>query len=492
MNEGIKGVTKPDSRKPSEGNPVWCASTNLVSLAMSAGHFNPARRDRLTACSAKKSARTNGQYLTDKETKLALQESGPFMSWLQSFLSTSQKSYKGASRVVQGLYRFYKFADSCFLEPLPDLVKNTPKVNDWLVSLKDLGIGPSGIQSLLKSLILYLDWLQQQQAATRDERASLEDVKAIYTMISRRLNKEKKTQVIWHREEEADCSWSDIVSAYNEAEKRAIERLQPALQKTQMTAEDVVLLRRTLMIGIVRANALRESAVYGMTIGEAEAGLQNKKENGAVVIRVHDHKTGRTSGSVEIHLGAHLTECFAVYLTCRKEVKALPNDRFFSQGGSKPMTTSLAIEFKNLSKAVNMSDIPSPTIFRKAVQSLAPVKTQKDREALAGLLHHSPGVAMLHYRRDTAADRQASRHILAQVLAMGKKTSHHARGDQEEPPSCSHPSGSIPGQENVVPPCSVIGQTPGSDGASVLLPTLGPLDLYAIESGDDTDTTSSE
>ena len=59
------------------------------------------------------------------------------------------------------------------------------------------------------------------------------------------------------------------------------------------------------MIGIVRANALRESAVYGMTIDEAEAGLQNKKENGEVVIRVHDHKTGRTSGSVEIHLGAH-------------------------------------------------------------------------------------------------------------------------------------------------------------------------------------------
>ena len=457
-------------------------------LAMSSGHFNPARRDRLTACSAKRAARTNGQYLTDRENKLAMEQSQPFLSWLQSFLSTSQKSFKGASRVVLGLYRFYKFADSDFRKPLPDLVKNTQLVNDWLMSIKDFGIGPSGLQSLVKCLILYLDWLHQQQMADckREEMEKIEGVKAIYARITRRLNKEKKTQVLWHREEEADCRWASIVGAYIEAEARALKRLEPVLKKPQLNQEEVVFLRRTLMLGMVRANALRESAVYGLTIGEAEEGLRRKTESGDLEIRVHDHKTGRTSGSVEVKLGPRLADIFKVYIRYRKQSRAQPNDPFFSQRGSKPMTTSLAIEFKNLAKAVQLSDIPSPTHLRKAVQSLAPVKTQKEREALAGLLHHSPGVAMMHYRRETSIDRQASRQLLSEVLAMGESTSPIIREelDRDTPDVETSSSPSTTRLHSSMQQCSA---SISAHLADVSVLPIKPLVSYAFDSEDDSD-----
>ena len=73
------------------------------------------------------------------------------------------------------------------------------------------------------------------------------------------------------------------------------------------------------------------------------------------------------------------------------------DEPFFRQNGHR-MTTSLSVEFGKLANTLGCSSLPSATKLRKAAQTLAPVETQREREAMAGLLHHSVTTAATHYR----------------------------------------------------------------------------------------------
>ena len=388
-------------------------------------HFNPARRDRQTGQRAVRQSKEDGLYLTKEEARCAFNRSRSFISWVQTYMSTSPKSEKEAKKATLGVYRFYKFCDPTFKQPLLSLIENTHEVNEWLESLKKLSIGPSGMQRLLKQLVLYLDWALQD-VVDRDKRERLEKVKSIYCRITRRLNGEKKTQSRWHREEENDFDWPSVVDRYNEAQRRAVARCRQLLHKRSSLVEDeVVLVRRSAMLAMVRANALRESAVYGLTVGEAN-GATWLVERGVrtLFFRVHDHKTGATSGSVEVRLEEEPAELFLLYGEYRRKcLDVKDEDKFFVQGRGKCMTTSLAIELRKLGTSLRLGVIPCPTRLRKAIQTLAPVDTQREREALAGLLHHSPAVATMYYRRQTQKDKQVSRNLLQKVLSAGNSDS---------------------------------------------------------------------
>ena len=186
-------------------------------------HVNLARRDRHTATTAVKCGRQRGAYLTKEEVRLVSRSLRPFESWLQSFMSTSTKSKAEAKRVTIGVYRFYKFCDPTFKEALLPLIKRTDLVNAWLTALDDMRLGPSGVQSLLKDLILYLDWAEQE-GSDRLERETICEVKVIYKRICRRFNREKKAQSRWRREEEDDVDWQAVVDRFNQAHDRALRK----------------------------------------------------------------------------------------------------------------------------------------------------------------------------------------------------------------------------------------------------------------------------
>ena len=152
-------------------------------------------------------------------------------------------------------------------------------------------------------------------------------------------------------------------------------------------------------------------------MGEARAARWSD-DGERLFFRVHNHKTGKTSGSVEVHLAKLEGQLFFLYAQYRRELGSLKDeDAFFVQGRASSMSTSLAIEFQKLATSLDLDCIPCPTRLRKAIQSLAPVETLRDREALAQLLHHSPAVAVTHYRRRTTEDKVVSRNLLHRVLA---------------------------------------------------------------------------
>ena len=106
-----------------------------------------------------------------------------------------------------------------------------------------------------------------------------------------------------------------------------------------------------------------------------------------------DHKTARTTGAVEVRLERRAS---ALFLLLRSFAKS-SSGPFFTQNGH-PMTTSLSIELSKLCTSLGVAAMPPPTDLRKAAHTLAEVETQRDREALAGMLHHSTATAATHYR----------------------------------------------------------------------------------------------
>ena len=397
-------------------------------------HVNVARRDRCTAAQAMKACRERGAYLSREEVLMALRSSRRFEAWLQSFMATSTKTKSEAKRVITGVFRFYKFCDPTFQEDLLPLIKSMDSVNAWLVALQEMRLGPSGVQSLLKDLIFYLDWAEQDTLDT-SEKERITEVKLIYRRICRRLNREKKAQMRWRREEENDIDWQAVIERFNVAHCRAVRRCSLLLPKrSSLQPEELVLLRRTVMLAMVRTNALRESAVYGLTMGEAGAARWSK-DGRLFFFRVHNHKTGKTSGSVEVRLVKQEAELFLLYSQHRQELGTPKDeDAFFVQGRGSSMSTSLAIEFQKLATTLGLEGIPCPTRLRKAVQSLAPVETLRDREALAQLLHHSPTVAVAHYRRQTAEDKVVSRNLLDHVLTSESSPRTPAGAEEERRP----------------------------------------------------------
>ena len=111
------------------------------------------------------------------------------------------------------------------------------------------------------------------------------------------------------------------------------------------------------------------------------------------MLHVAEHKTARSTGSVEIRLWRDPASLFFFLRTAIAD----QNGPFFTQN-DHGMTTSLSVELSKLSTSVDLPSLPSPTQLRKAAHTLAPVDTQREREALAGLLNHSPATAATHYR----------------------------------------------------------------------------------------------
>ena len=65
-----------------------------------------------------------------------------------------------------------------------------------------------------------------------------------------------------------------MVAKFADVLSKALAKCEAFMWKHQdhpeaITEQEVVLVRRTVMLSLVRSNLLRESSVYGLTVGEA-------------------------------------------------------------------------------------------------------------------------------------------------------------------------------------------------------------------------------